>query len=235
MTRGLTPADVRESLRRSLLAQKVVDHEVTSKIVVTDQDVNDYFQANKAQFNFPEDTYHLTQIVVTAGRDAGLNNRTGDDAATPQAATAKVQMIMERLKAGTPFSELAMDFSEEPASAPRGGDVGMVPASALSRAPANLRDAVLKAQPGQVTVVGQEGGYTIVGLVAKFSAGQRTPTMPDVHDGITTTLKDQRQQLLQMAYMAALRGRAKVTNYEVQRIVDSLGKAPGPPAPVIGK
>jgi peptidyl-prolyl cis-trans isomerase SurA len=234
MTRNITVGDVRESLRRNLLAQKVIDHEVTAKVAVTDQDINDFFEANKAQFNFPEDTYHLTQIVVTAQKDSGINNRTGDDAATPQEAAAKVQMIMGRLKEGQPFSELAMDYSEEPASAPRGGDVGMVSASSLRQAPANLRDAVLKAQPGQVTVVAQEGGYTIVGLVAKFPAGQRTVTAPDVHDGIASTLKEQRLQLLQTAYLTALRSRAKVVNYEAQRIVDSVGKTSAP-APVLGK
>ena len=56
---------------------------------------------------------------MTPTRDAGLNNRTGDDATTPQAAAAKVQMLMERLKSGAPFSQLAMDYSEDPQSAPR--------------------------------------------------------------------------------------------------------------------
>ena len=44
-------------------------------------------------------------------------------------------MLMERLKSGTPFNELAMDYSEEPQSAPRGGDVGLVSVSALRQAP----------------------------------------------------------------------------------------------------
>ena len=222
--RNITPGDLRAELRRDLLAQKVLDHEVTAKIVVTGQDINDYFEANKAQFNLPEDAFHLTQIVITAVKDAGLNNRTGDDATTPQAAAAKVQMVMDRLKAGTPFGELAMDYSEEPASAPRGGDVGLVSASSLRQAPPNLRDAVLKAQPGQVTVVGMEGGYTIIGLVAKFPGGQRNPTMPDVRDGITATVKGQREQLLRVAYLEGIRNHARVVNYAAQRIVETLGK-----------
>src|ERR1035441_7025354 len=47
---------------------------------------------------------------------AEANNRTGDDATTRQAAAAKVQMLMERLKSGAPFSQLAMDYSEDPQS-----------------------------------------------------------------------------------------------------------------------
>ena len=235
LSRTITAADLRESLRHDLLAQKVIDHEVTSKISVTDQDINDYFNANRAQFNLPEDSFHLTQIIVTPAKDAGLNNRTGDDATTPQAAEAKVRMIMDRLKAGTPFSELAMDYSEEPESTPRGGDVGLVPMSALQKAPPPLRDAVLKLQPGAVAAVAMEGGYTLVGLIAKLPAGQRNPTMPDVRDGITQTLKSQREQLLREAYLEAARNRAHVTNYAAQRIVDSLGKPAAPPAPVAPK
>ena len=163
--RKLTAADMRDGLRRDLVARKVIEREVTSKIVVTDQDITDFFQANKAQFNLAEESYRLAQIVVTAGKEPQITNRTGDDAATPQAASAKVQMLMERLKSGTPFNDLAADYSEDPQSAPRGGDVGLVPRSALQQVPPALRDAVLKAQPGSVSTVAMEGGYTIVALV----------------------------------------------------------------------
>ena len=68
--RNLTAADMREALRRDLIARKVIEREVTSKITVTDQDINDFFQANKAQFNLTEDAFHIAQIVVTPRRDA---------------------------------------------------------------------------------------------------------------------------------------------------------------------
>jgi peptidyl-prolyl cis-trans isomerase SurA len=224
--RNLTAADMREALRRDLITQKLIEREVTSKITVTDQDVHDFFQANKAQFNLTEDGFHIAQIVVTPVRDAGLNNRTGDDATTPQAAAAKVQMLMERLKAGAPFSELAMDYSEEPQSAPQGGDVGLVPLSALRQAPPKLRDAVMKAQPGTVSVVSMDGGYTIVALIAKQTAGQRDPCMPEVRDGITATLRSRREQLLRTAYLQTIRNKATVVNHVSPRIVESQGKLP---------
>jgi peptidyl-prolyl cis-trans isomerase SurA len=125
--RNLTTADMRDGVRRDLTMQKVIEREVSSKITVSDQDINDFFQANKAQFNLPEDAYHIAQIVVTGVKEQQVANRTGDDAATPQAAAEKARMLMERLKAGAPFNELAMDYSEDPQSAPQGGDVGLVP------------------------------------------------------------------------------------------------------------
>src|SRR5262249_20291132 len=97
--RGLSAADMREGLRREMLTQKVIDQEVGAKIAVTDQEITDFFNANRAQFNLPEEAYHIAQIVITPVRDPQLANATGDDATTPAAATAKVQMLMERLKA----------------------------------------------------------------------------------------------------------------------------------------
>src|SRR5205823_2160777 len=125
-----------------------------------------------------------------------------------QAARAKVQMLMERLKSGTPFSELAMDYSEDPQSTPQGGDVGLVTMSALREAPPPLRETVMKLQPGSVSVVGMEGGYTIVALLAKQAAGQRDLSMPEVRDGITATLRGRREQLLRTAYLEAIRNKA---------------------------
>jgi peptidyl-prolyl cis-trans isomerase SurA len=224
--RNLTTGDMRDALRRDLLTQKVIEKEVSSKITVTDQDITDFFQANKAQFNLPEDAVHIAQIVVTPVRDAGLNNRTGDDATTPQAAAAKVQMLMDKLKAGALFNELAMDYSEEPQSAPQGGDVGLVSISALRQAPPPLRDAVMKSQPGTVSAVSMDGGYTIVAVVAKQAAGQRDPSMPEVRNGITATLRGRREQLLRTAYLESIRSKAKVVNHAAARIVESAGKLP---------
>jgi peptidyl-prolyl cis-trans isomerase SurA len=224
--RNLTATDMRDALRRDLIAQKVIDQEVTSKITVTEQEINDYYEANKAQFNLPEEAFRIAQIVITPARDPGLNNRTGDDATTAQAAGAKVQMLMERLKAGASFSDLAMDYSEDPQSAPQGGDAGLVSLSALRQVAPQLRDAVLKSQPGTVSVVTTPSGYTIVALVAKVAAGQRDATMPDVRSSIAATLRGQREQLWRAAYLENLRNKATVVNYAVRRIVDSLATRP---------
>ena len=234
-TRNLTAGDMREGMRRDLTAQKVMEREVTSKIVVTDQDITDVFQANKAQFNLTEDGYHIAQIVVTPARDAGLNNRTGDDATTAPAAAAKAQMLMERLKSGAPFNEVAMDFSEDPQSALQGGDVGLVPVSALRQVPPQLREVVMKSQPGTVNVVPMDGGYTIVALVARQAAGQRDPGMPEVRAGITATLRGRREQLWRTAYVEAARNRAMVVNHLARRLVESQGTLSSTSAPSTSK
>ncbi len=231
--RNLTAADLREGTRRELLKEKVLEREIGSKITVTDQDVSDFYNANRAQFNLAETSYHLAQIVVTPVRDPEVANRTSDDATTPAEAARKAQMLMERLKAGTAFSELAADFSEDPQSAQRGGDLGFVAASGLKNAPPLLRDAVLKLTPGTVSLVSLGGAHTIVLLVAREDAGQRDLSMPGVRDGITATLRGRQEQLLRTAYLVTARGDATVVNLMARRLLESQGKPPGlaPKAP----
>jgi peptidyl-prolyl cis-trans isomerase SurA len=226
--RKLTTADVRDGLRRQLLAQKVIEHDVTAKVTVTDQQITEFFNANRGQFNMPEDAVHLAQIIVTPVRDQQLANRTGDDATTPQAANAKVAMLMQRIQQGTPFADLARDYSEDPESAPRGGDLGLVPMSAVKQAPPPLRDAVLQLAPGRARVVNQGGATTIVYVVAHEQAGQRDLSTPGVKEQISQALKGRREQLLRTAYLTEARTNAQVVNYLARRVVESEGRSAEP-------
>jgi peptidyl-prolyl cis-trans isomerase SurA len=222
--RNLSAADMREGVRRELLAKKLIDQEVVAKATVTDQDVNDFYNANRAQFTVAEESYRIAQIVVTPERAAQPTNRTGNDAATPQEAAFKVRMILERLKAGVRFGEVAMDYSEDPESAQRGGDMGLVPISALKQSPEPLRKAVIGQKPGTVNVVTGGGVHTIVAVVAHEPAGERGLSTPGMKEGITETLKDRKEQLLRTAYLSAARGDAAVVNHQARRVIESHGK-----------
>ena len=232
-TRNLTVGDMRERLRRELLVQKLFEREVASKVSVTDQEVQAYFDANRAQFNRTEDAYRIGQIVITPVREEQITNRTGNDAATPEAAAAKLRMVTERLQAGASFQEVAADFSEDAESAPRGGDLGFVPVSALQKVPPQLRDAVLKGTPGSAKVVSANGAHTLVLVVAKDAAGQKDLSMPEVKDAITQQLRGRREQLLRAAYLGAIRNDTVVVNLIARRLLESPGKVPSlaPTAP----
>jgi peptidyl-prolyl cis-trans isomerase SurA len=230
--RQLTAADMREGVRRDLLTKKVLEQEINSKISVSDRDVTDFFNANRAQFNMPEESYRIAQIVVTPVREAQISNGSGDDATTPQEAAAKIQMLTERLKSGTPFQELAAQYSEDAESAPRGGDLGFVPVSRLRQAPPQLRDAVLNKPAGTLNVVSAGGGHTIVLVVGHEQAGQRDLSTPGVRDRITETLRARKEQLMRAAYLMAVRSEAVVVNYIARRVLDSKTKAAAPAAPL---
>ena len=60
---------------------------------------------------------------------------------------------------------------------PRGGDIGFVPVSRIRQAPPAMRDAVLNKEPGNVSVLSNNGAHTIVRLIrsAAISIHRREP------------------------------------------------------------
>jgi peptidyl-prolyl cis-trans isomerase SurA len=224
--RRLTVLDIREGLRRELLARKTIEREVGAKVAVTDQDVTDFFNANRSQFNLAEDSYRVAQIAVTPVREPQPTNRTGDDATTPEQAAEKVKELMQRIQSGTPFADLARDHSEDAQTASRGGELGLVPASALKKTAPALRDAIMNTKPGSATAVNIGGVHMIMFVIAREPAGQRDLSTPEVRENITAGLRGRREQLLRAAYLAKLRTDANVVNYLAQRLYDSNGKLP---------
>ena len=99
--------------------------------------------------------------------------------------------------------------------------------SSLRKAPPLLRDAVLKSSPGSVSHVGAGGVHTLVLLVAREAAGQRDPSMPAVREGITSTLRGRKEQLLRTAFLTATTSDAAIVNYLARQIVQSQEKTPG--------
>ena len=116
-----------------------------------------------------------------------------------------------------------MDYSEDPQTAPRGGDLGFVPLSQLNQAPPLLRDAVLKTNPGSVSKVSSGGAHSLVLVVAKEEAGQRDLSMPGVKDGIMTTHAQSADGAAAQRVSHAARADASVTNYLARQIVQSTG------------
>lgn len=227
----ITLADFKREIRRSITVDKVMNKEVSSKINVTDQDISDYYNAHRAEFNLIETQYHLAMITVTTGPDPQVQNQ-NDKAQNEADARRKIQMISNRLDSGDDFATLAMKYSEDPGTSGNGGDLGTVPESGLKQIQDPLtRDAIARLKPGQyspiITVIDPASrrvmGFRIVRLVAKEPAGQRELSDPRVQQAIRAQLHDRREQLLKAAYYEVLRDNAKVENYYAKQVLDSNG------------
>jgi peptidyl-prolyl cis-trans isomerase SurA len=229
----ITVDDFKRELRRSLTREKVLNKEVTSRITITDQDVANYYNAHKAEFNYIEPQYRLSKIMVTGMPNPQVHNLQNSKAQNDADARKKIQMIANRLDSGDEFATLAMGFSEDPETSSNGGDLGLAPESALKNADPVTRDAVLKLKPGQYTPVlpllnpanHQPYGYMIVKLVSKEPAGQRDLNDPRVQQSFRQQLRDRREQLLKAAYSETLRDEAKITNYYAQEVLKNAGAA----------
>lgn len=231
--RGITVDDLKSDLRRQQSITKLMNREVVAKISVTDQDVLEFYNANKQQFNVAEPQYHIAQIKVTPHKDPLIRNRKNDDATNEPEAQRKIKMLMDRLNSGGDFAQLAVDYSEDANSAPNGGDLGYVPESALSgpQVDATLKKAVVGLRPGEVSapILARDPdgmNYHIVKLIAREAPGQRGISDPQVQQTVRDTLRSRKEQLLKAAYLATVRDEAKVTNYLARQVIEAAGKLP---------
>jgi len=223
-SRKMTAADLKSQLRRDLSIQKLLNKEITSHITITDADVTNFYNLNKAGFHFAEPQVRLSQIVVTPQPDPNLRNLKNDKARNPEEAKRKVLAIEARLKQGEDFGMLAQNYSEDPNTAANGGDLGLVPESALEKASPEIRKMVMALRPGEISpIIPAPDGYRILKLISKEPAGQRELTDPRVQQSVRETLLNRKDQLLKAAYYEVARNDAKVVNYLARSIIANSG------------
>lgn len=214
-----TVEDLKARLRRDLSVEKLMNKEIISQINISDKDVSDFYTANKDSFNYPENSYQVAQIIVTPTPDPNVRNLKRDKAQNEEQARRKIQMIEARIRQGEDFAGLAQNFSEDPNSAPNGGDMGFVPESSLEKTDPETRRAILTLLPGQVSsVIRFPQGYRLLKMLSREAAGQRDLNDPRVQQGIRETLRNRKEQLLRNAYIDAARNEAKVVNYYARSI-----------------
>jgi len=231
--RGVTVDDFKKDIRRNLTIRKLINREVVAKVSITDQDVNDFYNQNRAQFNVAESQYRVSQIVVTPRKDPQVRNRKGDDATTDAEARRKAAALMAQIHEGADFAQLAVDYSEDPNTSANGGDLGYIPESALTQTDPALKKTLTALRPGEVSpVVALRDGYRILKLIARESPGQRELADPKVQQSIRDALRNRKEQLLRSAYLNVARDQATVRNYLAQQVLESAGKLPAAaPAP----
>jgi peptidyl-prolyl cis-trans isomerase SurA len=219
--------DLRRQIRRYLTSEKLMNKEVTSRINITDADISNFYNANKAQFNFIEPKYNIADIVVTSQptpmqQGANLQN---SKASNDVEARRKIEMIHNRLESGEDFATVANNYSEDTSDANNGGNMGFIPESSL-RSQAAVFAAISRLQPGQMTEViplmppgaRAPAGYAIYKLIEKEPAGQRELNDPRVQQEIRQQLRDSRSQLLRAAYYEMMRDQAHVENHLAEQI-----------------
>ena len=111
---GLTMKDYKSRLSNQILLQKVVNYAVKVNIVVSDREIEEYYEMNKENFTGKE-KFKIRQIFF--GRP--------DDESLKTAIEEKARDIYQRIVAGDDFAKLASEFSEGP-TRQYGGDLGYV-------------------------------------------------------------------------------------------------------------
>jgi peptidyl-prolyl cis-trans isomerase SurA len=228
-TQKMAAEDIKAEMRKGLTVEKLITREITQRINVSDAEIKDLFEKNKASFNLPEG-YRLQHIMVTPFPEQ-INNAKRDDARTPEAARTKAERIFKDVRGGIDFAMVARDWSEDVDSAPNGGDLGFRPLADIENIDPKLSQAVQGLKNGETSsLIETKYGYHILKLLDRDSGGQKDLSSPQVQAQIRQVIFNRKEEMLKAAFSETARNKAKINNYLAERLLESVGKAGTPVA-----
>ncbi len=191
---GLTPETLRQALRRELLFDSVLRKVGASGLLVSDIDIQLYYELNKERFTRPE-TRMARHILITINDDYPENRR--------DTAWQRIQKVAAQATGNVKqFAKLARQYSECP-TAMEGGKLGNVPVGQLYPE----LDAVLFALPAGAVSVPIESslGFHVLLCEQIFPAQQISLTKAKPQ--IRSLLEERSQRNCQKAWLKQLEAR----------------------------
>jgi len=136
---------------------------VASRVEVTDAEITDYYNKNVKSYTTPEQR-SASHILITVARDA--------KPADQQAAKAKAESVLAEVRKNPAnFAEIAKAQSQDPGSAPSGGDLGVVEKGAFVKP---VEDAIYALKEGEISgLVQSEFGYHVIKVNSIKPAAQK--------------------------------------------------------------
>jgi peptidyl-prolyl cis-trans isomerase SurA len=154
---GLSYSDYRERVREEITISRLQQRQVQRKINVTDQEIDD-FLANRDLQDRSNEEYHLQHILFEVPEAAS--------AEIIQQAKQKAQQVLQKLKSGADFTQMAIANSDGQ-QALSGGDIGW---RKLAEIPGLFADLVVKMKVGDLSgVIRSPSVFHIIKLADKRS------------------------------------------------------------------
>ena len=229
MSRGLDKdaeyLDQIEAIKRNILASKVKKQILEQNLTPSDDEIRQYFEENKEEFSVPE-SLKLRHILAKVSRP--MTPGEGDAAKpTPEqvkedaAAKAKIQKAAAKLKGKTSFEDVAKEFSDDKASAMKGGEIPPVRKGVKSK---EFEEAAWKlTKPGEISPIFQDRrGYNIVQLVENVPASVKE--FDKVKEQIKHKLENEKRKNALDAFNKQLKDKAKIVIHE--DLLAKIGPSP---------
>ena len=205
--------EVKEQIRKGMAYQKVVEAQWAGKINITEEDAKKYYDENPTKFEVKEQVRasHILIKPDTTDSEADPNQAKAE-------AKAKIQGLLEQIKGGADFAELAKANSDCP-SAAKGGDLDFF-ASGQMVPP--FEKAAFAMEVGMVSdIVETRFGYHIIKVTDRKDAS--TTSYEQARNSLIIQLTQRKQAEIANKYIESLKAAAN--------IVYPPGKEPAPPAP----
>jgi parvulin-like peptidyl-prolyl isomerase len=186
--RHLTLPDLKTRLRTAWAARNLMVK--VAPVTVPETEIDQYFRAHRNKFDRPEQV-HVKHILL---------------ADEPQA-----RLVLAKLRRGEPFDDLARQYSKDPGSRERGGDLGFVSRGQLVP---EFEQVAFTLQPKQISdIVKTQYGYHLIQVL------ERRPPQPATLDQVRDQVRDQLQTSKQdaafQAWLQQVKAQAKITRLDL--------------------
>lgn len=149
-----------EFYKNGILASRLIEEEVTSKLAINETDLSLYYTMNESEFRHP-DMIRVRHILLKVTQYMNDEDRAK--------VREKAEAVHKRIMDGEDFATLASEVSEDNSSRHRGGDLGLIQKGKVAKP---FENAAFSLKPGEVSgVVETSSGYHIIKLDEKVAAG----------------------------------------------------------------
>ena len=210
---GVSYEDFKEQIRISVVTQQVVGQEVGGKLHISNEDIQDWYNKHQKELEGPEEV-NLSEIMVSTqpakqeveSKDkpaAEQGKNLPEDPAKVAEAEAKANQLLDQLKKGSKFDDLAKKSSDGPTAA-QGGTLGTFKRGELAK---DLEEKTFSLKAGENTgVIRTRQGFIILKVTAHRPAG--IPPLKDISDRIREAIYSERLEPAARAYLTKLREQA---------------------------
>ncbi|MEE3252855.1 MAG: peptidylprolyl isomerase, partial [Nitrospinota bacterium] len=151
-TRNINLEDIKKSMRIDLNARQLLNAQIKGKINISNEDVKKYYEENKSKFQRPE-AYHARHILAAYFPPKALRNQTIKELKKnkeffARMAEEKIDKVIEELKKGADFKELAKNQSDDESSRETGGDLDYIYKGIFDE---SFDEAAEKLNPGEIS------------------------------------------------------------------------------------
>ena len=198
---GMTMRDLKDLYRVSVLIEKLINHSVLSGVEVTDEEIEEFYNANQDMFRVATDQVRAEHILI----------RVSPETRNETEAFEIAQDVAQRAIDGENFTSLVMEFSEDPTILQNSGDLGYFSRGVMI---SDFEDVAFSLSISEISnPVRTELGYHIIKVTDRRFEGDLLP-LSESRQRIRENLLGQRQQVAVEAFIIELRENANIVVFE---------------------
>ena len=201
-SQGISYEDFKQNLKNQIITQQVISKEVGSRMNVSKDELQQFYDDHKSQLEQPEQI-RLSELLISTDKDKKDKNPPADETQLVAAAQAKADDLLAQLRKGASFEDLAKKNSDGPTAA-QGGDLGYFKRATLAK---ELEEKTFAMKPGDVSdVIRTKQGFVILKVAEHQQAG--VPPLSQIEGKVQDALYMQKLQPALRAYLQKLREEA---------------------------